>query len=267
MKFPGARVSRPRSGAVISALLSAVLSACGVALAACSGKSGPRTHAQAQAAPRVWPLGLAAPVKIADQLTLAIPLQYERSAIEPGGPRPPPAAQSGHGEVQFDFFLPGFSGYTLQNYRNDSDPNKVEVVYVHAGNPHEADPGAPGEYPPNMLKRSLEEILDPDRYRDQYGLRCYQWRTLAHRLTCYGPRDAAGEDIMLTVLVAPYPADVTFPEMQARYLSKRYGGVRISWRTHVRNLPRWRAIDAQIWKFIDAWNVAQQPGAAAAPGG
>jgi hypothetical protein len=44
--------------------------------------------------------------------------------------------------------------------------------------------------------------------------------------------------------------------MQARYFSKRYGGVRIAWRTHVRNLPRWHEIDAQIWKFIDAWSVA-----------
>jgi hypothetical protein len=38
--------------------------------------------------------------------------------------------------------------------------------------------------------------------------------------------------------------------------------VRIAWRTHVGNLPRWHEIDAQIWKFIDAWNVAPQPGAA-----
>jgi hypothetical protein len=207
------------------------------------------------------------PVKITDQLTLAIPLQYERAAIEPGGPPPPPPAdQSGRGEVHFDFFLPDFSGYTLKNYRNDSDPNKVEVAYVHAGNPHEADPDAPGEYPPNMLKRSLEEILDPRHYRDQFGLRCYQGRVRTGRITCYGPRAAPGEDIMLTARVPPYPPDVAFPEVQARYFSKRYGGVRISWRTHASNLPRWREIDAQVWKFIDAWNVAQPP-AAPAPAG
>jgi hypothetical protein len=51
--------------------------------------------------------------------------------------------------------------------------------------------------------------------------------------------------------------------MQARYFSRRYGGVRIAWRTHVKNLPRWHDIDAQIWKFIDAWKVtpAAEPGA------
>ena len=118
---------------------------------------------------------------------------------------------------------------------------------MHAGNPHEADPGAPGEYPRNMLERSLKEVLDPSHYQDQYGLRCYRWRTVTDRISCYGPRDAAGEDIMLTALVPPYPADAAFPEVQARYFSERYGGVRISWRTHVRNLPRWRGIDQQIW--------------------
>jgi hypothetical protein len=246
-------------------LLTAVLVLCAVTLAGCARK-GPATGVRPPELPREWPQGRAAPVRITDQLTLAIPLAYERSAIEPGRPPAPSPTPSGHGEVHFDFFLPDFSGYTLRNYRNDSDPDKVEVAYLHGGNPHEADPDAPGEYPPNMLKRALEETLDPKRYRDQYGLRCYQGRVAPGRITCYGPRAAAGEDIMLTALVPPYAPDVTFPEMQARYFSKRYGGVRLSWRTHVRNLPRWREIDAQIWKLIDAWNVAQQTGAAAPPG-
>jgi hypothetical protein len=252
----------------VKLLLTTVLAVCVVAAAGCHRKAGPAAGERPAPLPHEWPRGLAAPVKITDQLTLAIPLKYERSAIEPGGPPPPPVAQqSGHGEVHFDFFLPDFSGYTLGNYRNDSDPNKVEVVYVHAGNPHEADPGAPGEYPPNMLERSLGETLDPDHYQDRYGLRCYQGRASTSRITCYGRRDAAGEDIMLTALVPPYPSDVAFPEMQARYFSRRYGGVRISWRTHVRNLPRWQEIDAQVWKFIGGWNVPGQPGDTPAPSG
>ncbi len=175
-------------------------------------------------------------MKITDELTLAVPLAFERTA-------------------HFDFFLPGFSGYTLENHQNDADPNKVEVAYLHAGDPHEADPDAPGEYPPNMLKRALQELLDARHYRDQYGLRCYPGRVFTNRITCFGPRTQAGEDIMLTALVPPYPADVAFPVFQARYFSRRYGGVRIEWRAHVANLPRWHEIDAQIWRFIDAWKV------------
>jgi hypothetical protein len=209
-----------------------------------------------------WPKGVTAALKITDQLTLEIPLQYERTAIDPG--RMPARAfisqQSDRSEAQFDFFLPDFGGYTLQNYRNEGDPEKVEVVYLHAGNPHEADPDAPGEYPPNMLKRALAGFLNPDDYQDQYGLRCYRGREPSKRLTCFGRRDAAGEDIMLTTLQPPYPAD-SFPQLQARYFSRRYGGVRIAWRSHVKNLPRWHDIDAQIWKLIDAWRVpAPEPG-------
>jgi hypothetical protein len=218
--------------------------------------------------PTEWPRGRAAPVTLTDELTVSIPLQYERSAInrDPGAPAATPAAFT-RKEAQFDFFLPGFTGYTLENYRNESDENKVEVLYLHAGDPHEADPDAPGEYPPNMLKRSLQELLDPKHYRDQFGLRCYRGRVFTDRLTCYGRRDEqSGEDIMLTVPVPPYAEGVSFPEMQARYFCRSYGGVRITWRTHVKNLPRWREIDTQIWRFIEEWNVAPAAGAPTSPG-
>jgi hypothetical protein len=213
-----------------------------------------------------WPQGHTKPFKITDSLTVEVPLQYWRFAINPvTPPRVPVLPHSDHVEVQFDFFLPDFSGYTLQNYRNDSDENKVEVVYLHAGDMHEADPDAPGEYPPNMLKRALKELVDPKDYQDLYGLRCYKGRVLTDRLTCYGRRDEkTREDILLYVPIPPYPPEVTFPMIQARYFSKRYGGVRVAWRTHVRNLPRWHDIDVQVWKFIDEWKVAEPPTAAPA---
>jgi hypothetical protein len=195
-------------------------------------------------------------MKITDELTLRIPLEYERTAIDPGhaGSRAFISQQSDRSEAQFDFFLPGFSGYTPRNYRKENDPTRVEVVYLHAGNPHEADAGAPGEYPPNMLERALAGVVNPQDYRDEYGLRCYRPRVPSPRLTCYGRRERGGEDIMLTTLEPPYPPG-SFPQLQARYFSRRYGGVRIAWRTHVQNLPQWHEIDAQIWKFIEAWRV------------
>jgi hypothetical protein len=236
-----------------------------LAAAGCTRKQPP-----APAAPplREWPQGHTAPFKITDSLTLEIPLQHWRFAISPvTPPRVPVLPHSDHVEAQFDFFLPDFSGYTLQNYRNESDENKVEVVYLHAGDMHEAEQGAPGAYPPNMLKRMLGDLVNPNDYEDRYGLRCYRGRVLTDRLICYGRRDdKTGEDILLSVPVPPFAPDVTFPMMQARYFSKRYGGVRLAWRTHVTNLPRWHDIDAQIWKFIDAWQVPPTPPPAAAPG-
>jgi hypothetical protein len=231
--------------------------------------AGCRKHPSAPPPPprTAWPEGHTAPIKITDQLTLEIPLQFWPFAINPvTPPRVPVLPHSDKFEAQFDFFLPDFSGNTLENYSNDEDKNKVEIAYLHAGDLHEADPDAPGAYPPNMLKRSFKELIDRNDYKDMYGLRCYKGRILTDRLTCYGRRDEkSGEDILLTVPIPPFAPDVTFPMMQARYFSKKYGGVRIAWRTHVNNLPRWQDIDAQIWRFIDAWNVAQPPAPAAAP--
>ncbi len=256
----------PRSLAVLGASL--------LALAACGRRHvAPAPPAPARAPLTAWPQGRTAPLKITDSLVLAIPLPYERSAIgETRAPRSPFRGVGGRTEAQFDFFLPDYSGYTLQNYRNNLHPHKVEVVYLHAGDPHEADPGAPGAYPPNMLERSLREQLDPHDYQDLYGLRCYRGRVLTDRLACYGVRDAAAhEDILLYVPVSSDPAVNPFPMIRANYFSRRYGGVRIAWRTPAQNFPQWRAIDAQIWKFIESWNVAPAPPAgparAAPPGG
>jgi len=249
----------------LSLLCAVVLGICALTAAGCARKNsgsgagtGPNSSAEIL---REWPQGVSAPLKVTDELTLAIPLQYERSAItHEHAPRALLSVTSDRSEVQFDFFLPDFSGYTLQNYKDEFDENKVEVVYLRAGDPHEAEPDAPGEYPPNMLKRALQDSVNPDDHKDTYGLRCYQGRVPSDRITCYGRREeTAREDIMLYASFPPYAAGVTFPLMQARYFSKRYGGVRIAWRTHVSNLSRWREIDTQIWKFIDAWNVVPAP--------
>src|SRR6516225_9310021 len=200
----------------------AVLAVGLIAAAACTKKPSQPPATRPAAAPRsAWPEGRTAPQKITDTLVLAIPLQFERSAVgDDKAPRSPFTGVAGRTEARFDFFLPDFSGYTLQNYRKDFDENKVAVIYLHAGDPHEADPDAPGEYPPNMLKRSLQEHLEPKDYKDMYGLRCYKSRVLTDRLTCYGRRDqASGEDILLYVPVAPYPPQMTFPAIKANYFS------------------------------------------------
>ena len=242
---------------------STLLAACAAVACGCAKREPPPPAPPPPPPLTEWPQGVTPPLKITDQLILEIPLQYERGAINPD--RRPMRAfisqQSDMNEAGFDFFLPAFSGYTLQNYQSDTDPNKVEVVYLHAGDPHEGEPDAPGLYPPNMLKRALTDSLNPRDFKDQYGLRCYRSREPSARLTCHGRRDAAGEDIMLTTVEPPYAPD-QFPQVQARYFSKQYGGVRIFWRTHVGNLPRWREIDAQIWKFIGSWQMTPEVGPA-----
>lgn len=214
---------------------------------------------------RYWPQGRPALFKLKDNLILAIPPQYQQFWYQRDKVVRAPAAPSAIPQVPligFDFFMPGFSGYTPENYRRDFDENKVDVVELEPADLAQTAPDTPGEYPPNMLKRALGSILDPNNYKDIYGLRCYRWLSWIaggrDRMTCYGRRDdSTGEDIMFYANTPPYEPGTRFPLMQAEYFSKRYGGLRIVWRTHVTNLPRWRDIDTQIWKFIDSWNIAK----------
>lgn len=208
-----------------------------------------------------WPQGRSIPFKVTDNLILSIPLAYERFAISghpaaysPAAPvRPVESAQ-----VAFDFFLPDFSGYTRQRFEENFDTNEVQVAYLVASNPQPSDGGVPNNYPPNVLANVLRDLADPNDFQDMYGLRCYKGRILKSRAFCYGKRgEQDGEGILLDVMIPPFGPGLVNPQMHARYFAKRYGGVELAWRTNTKNLPRWHEIDAQIWKFIDTWNIAE----------
>ena len=223
---------------------------------------------------KYWPDGQPALFKLKDNLILAIPPQYQKFWYQKDKVVRAPAQKNQIPQVTligFQFFMPNFSGYTPQNYKNDFDENMVDVVSIESADPSQAAPGAPGEYPPNMLKRALASFLNPNDYQDMYGLRCYQGNgpngSLSRtQITCYGRRDDVNnEDIMLDAMTPPYRPGIRFPIMQASYFSNRCGGMHLVWRTHTKNLPRWHEIDTQIWKFIDAWNIADSNDVKVAP--
>jgi HlyD family secretion protein len=205
---------------------------------------------------RLWP-GRPALFKLKDNLILAIPPQFQQFWRQKDEPRAPMAAEQIPTSklVGFHFFLPNFSGYTPQNYKNDFDENKVDVVEVAAADPSQAVPDSPGYYPPNMIKRMLVPPLNESDYQEMYGLKCYPG--ILTRLICYGRRDpVSNENILLQVDVPPYGPATRFPLIQAHYFTPLYGGLTVAWRTNAKNLSQWREIDMQIWKFIASWNVA-----------
>jgi hypothetical protein len=211
-----------------------------------------------------WPSGASVPpIKITDKLSLAIPVKYLRyewlncrkspSEIERERASLPMNAGAG-----FDFFLPDFSGYTMERFRAPFSIDEVHVAYVVSAREIEVDPNHPAHYPSNQLKNMFHLLADPTKYRDMYGLRCYEGRVLKNTIYCYSNR--AGSDhqgILFTVQVPPYGPAIANPLMRTNYFSKRYGGIEVAWWTNVKNMPRWRDIDAQIWKFLAVWNVTR----------
>jgi hypothetical protein len=210
---------------------------------------------------RNWPDGRAALFKLSDKLILAIPPQFQQSWVQDDKvPRVPTAASQLKTIplVGFHFFLPDFGGYTPKNYRTTFDPDRVDVIRLEAADPAQTAPSAPGNYPPNMIRRALGSFLRPNESQDMYGLKCYRWIS-GERVTCYGRRDKrTGEDIMFYAYVPPFASWVKNPLMQADYFSRSYGGTHIVWRTSAKNLSRWHDIDRQIWKFIASWSVATE---------
>jgi len=205
---------------------------------------------------RAWRADATTPVKVTDSLVLSIPLEYEGN--------PYAIARPGNHSASFEFFLPDFGGYTPERRKSRVDENKVTVWYVTAHNTHGAPPDSVGLYPPNQIKNVLKYLVDQSGgHKDIDGLECYPGRAM-NQAFCYGERDAT-QHLVIEIAVPPYPGWVVYPQMRTDYFSPRYDGLEISWSAHVRNLARWRDIDAQIWKFLSAWNVA--PGQSPEAGG
>lgn len=209
-----------------------------------------------------WPDGRPAIYKLNDKLILAIPPQYQKFWVQDGSvvrefKSLEQLAQTKI--VGFSFFLPDFSGYTPDNFRQDFDTSRVDVVSIEPADPRQADPDAPGSWPPNMIKRVLKAGVVGAPF-DRYDLKCYHTvGAFPFMVTCYGMSDARHEEnILLRVDLPPYIDYVKFPIMQALYFTKRYGGLQVLWRTSASNFARWREINDQVWKFIESWNIANQ---------
>lgn len=171
-------------------------------------------------------------------------------------------------QVGFDMFMPDFSGYTPGRFDQKVPVEKfsvdqVEVISISAASMADAEPGAQGKYPPNRFARASTgeyRSFDPEKYETKYGLRCYDFIPRSNQTNtqwCYGLRDEkADEYILLDTAPPPYDDYVKYPLMQATYFTKAYGGLEITWRAHMSQLPHWHEIDQQIWRYVDAWNIS-----------
>src|SRR5271166_3627530 len=95
-------------------------------------------------------------VKLSTQLVLAIPPQYLQFWLGPddngsaqANPKSLPIIKS----FGFAFFMTDFSGYTPSNYQLYFNDDRVDVIEIATASAAETVPGAPGEFPPNMIKR------------------------------------------------------------------------------------------------------------------
>lgn len=166
-------------------------------------------------------------------------------------------------ETAFQFHMPNFTGHTAESISRDFDTSRVDVIQISGASMDALKLGAPGAYPPNSFSRISNVLINPKKYEEKFGLHCYERlppRELDQQM-CYGKRDSdIDEYILIQAWIPPYDDVIRFPTMSTHYFSPKYGGIEIAWRTHMDNFSKWKEIDAQVWKFLDAWNVApKQP--------
>lgn len=183
------------------------------------------------------------------------PIKFINSLERPAKARPVDS-------LAFSIFLPEFEGYRPEDYLTEFNENEVKIISIEPAPISIAEPDAAGSYPPNVIKRLLDGMVDPNKFEDKYGLRCYESNgnkdpeAPIDFMYCYGLSDATlGEFILLKVPMPPFKDWVKFPIIQVHYFTKRYGGLDVIWRTHVKNFSRWQEIEQHIWKSIEKWNV------------
>ena len=218
-----------------------------------------------------WP-GRPGLFKLKEGLILSIPPQYQKFWLQYDRwgrdivARPPtsPDQLSKVELIGFQMFFPDFGGYTPSNYLTEFDEDIVNVVDITPVSMADAAPGAAGHHIPNVLSRLWggSQPFISTSYEEKFGMRCYEMLQLpdgiGRKQYCIGQRDAANDEyLLLEIFVPPFQDWVKFPIMQAKYFSKKYDGVEVVWRTHVKHLKDWHRIDQQIWTYIDAWNIAK----------
>lgn len=73
--------------------------------------------------------------------------------------------------------------------------------------------------------------------------------------TCYG-QPGANDNEYIRLFVSFPEGQAPNPQVFGSYLTSRHGGMKIVWRTPIRNFSKWKEIDTQIWKFMDSWLAA-----------
>jgi hypothetical protein len=197
-------------------------------------------------------------VKIRNGFVITIPIQARgvlgSSALKD---------DQGQPYVAFNFVLPKYADQQSSGVdKSKFEKHIVTVSAVLALDPGHPEINAPNASPPFVLMRLLSppvSMISANDYVDIDGLRCYHSEHPKDPVydLCYGLRDKSiDEYILLHVLVDKDLSLFPNPQMYTEYLSKRYGGLWVRWRTSTANLPDWHEIDSRLWEILAGSNSA-----------
>jgi len=169
------------------------------------------------------------------------------------------------GGFGFFLFLPDFSGYTRDNWRDYFDPRLIRIVQVkevdkHAilrppdGTTRPAPPSAHGD--PKALFEIRKRGYESEPSLAMYGLRGYKRRPPNPGALWAGNR-TNGEFFFIQASPAPGEPTrpgLTYPACDVRYYSEKED-LFIFYRYPQQNIENWREIDDAVWAKLHGWRV------------
>jgi hypothetical protein len=206
---------------------------------------------------KLWP-GRMGYFKFSDGLIFAIPPQYQPFWLRSWPLQRDQVARDlknvvntkPTGTLAFQFFLPNFSGYSLDNYLIDFHPARLNVIIYSAKNYSQ-------RYFAENIKRNLADagLLKLNSQITRYDATCYRDMrdSRDHREYCFG-RGEHG-DVVMSVIFPPYRVGVVNPLISARYSSMKFGGIDVRWIGRMEHFHLWQSIERKIWELLDEWRI------------
>ena len=105
-----------------------------------------------------------------------------------------------------------------------------------------------------LMEDELKSRLDIKSRKETDGLVCYNLINEEEWMRCFGRSDHP------SISGFQFALSPSISNVFVASIETVYGGIRIDWFTHKKNINKAREIDAAIWRLLDAWNVAPADG-------
>ncbi len=150
--------------------------------------------------------------------------------------------------LEFNLMLNGVTAKATDDSPHGGDmddPNQVKVFLSRPGileNPLYSTQ--------QFFEFELMKKLDLSSKKTEHGLDCYSFKD------GHGGKRCFGHSAYPTISGFEFYVSPSEGNILARSQETIYGGIKIEWFTHQKNINRARDIDAAIWRLLEAWNVA-----------
>ena len=162
-------------------------------------------------------------------------------------------------EMSFVLFLPEYGGYTKQNWIDQFDKNKIQVLTYEPIDREAENKSSSNRRESQTRFTSLQVLLEPAPTYHEYGLEGYRRVNYKSRKNVYwtGTR-TNGEFIFFRSTKPPNPVPDPYrpyPLCEVQYYSRKASAF-VAYLYSQNFIAQWREIDAAIWTKIESWGNA-----------